>query len=123
MQPVESHDDRNRHPSRRPCAVQDVLVRLGLTVPDLGRHDPSGNRQTPVGPSNLLPFSFPFSSRLVWTAGQPSNFPLSTVPHVKHSQLQILTTTRLIAVSPPAEIAAQAAGGQNHEEQDRKRVV
>src|SRR2546428_13219882 len=58
MQPVESLDDRNRHPSRRPRAVQDVLVRERLAVPDLRRNDPSGNRKVPLGPSNLLPFSF-----------------------------------------------------------------
>src|SRR2546422_121479 len=58
MQPVESLDDRNRHPSRRPRAVQDVLVRERLAVPDLRRNDPSGNRKVPLGPSTLLPFSF-----------------------------------------------------------------
>src|SRR2546422_6153881 len=99
MQPVESLDDRNRHPSRRPRAVQDDLVRLGLAVPDLRRHDPSGNRQTPVGPPNLLPLSF----TLLSASRTASDFSLPAssgeVLSCEHSQLQILTTTRLIAVS------------------------
>src|SRR2546427_4026419 len=100
MQPVESLDDRNRHPSRRPRAVQDDLVRLGLAVPDLRRHDPSGNRQTPVGRSNLLPLSFLFLS----ASRKAADFSLPTSSgdgfSCEHSQLQILTKTRLIAVSP-----------------------
>src|SRR2546427_6745776 len=99
MQPVESLDDRNRHPSRRPRAVQDDLVRLGLAVPDLRRHDPSGNRQTPVGRSNFFPLSF----RLLASTPNTADFsiPSSCCNNLscEHSQLQILTTTRLIAVS------------------------
>src|SRR2546422_2946624 len=101
MQPVERIDNRNRHPRRRPRAVQDVLERLGLTVPDLGRNNPSGNRQTPVGPSNLLPFSFHFLTILPEDTRRLFYFLRSTFCRAQHSQLQILTTTRLIAVSPP----------------------
>src|SRR2546428_6916349 len=100
MQPVESLDDRNRHPSRRPRAVQDDLVRLGLAVPDLRRHDPSGNRQTPVGPSNLLPLSFLLSSAIREPADLPRPTSCGDALSYAHTQPQLLTTRRLLAVSP-----------------------
>src|SRR2546422_9702065 len=101
MQPVESLDDRNRHPSRRPRAVQDDLVRLGLAVPDLRRHDPSGNRQTPVGPSNLLPFSFPLSFVIPKAAHLSRTTSCWDRLSFADAHLPIKKKTRLIAVSPP----------------------
>src|SRR2546426_5894798 len=58
MQPVEIFKDQTRHHSRRPRAVQDDLVRERLAVPDLRRHDPSGNRKVPLGRPTFFPFPF-----------------------------------------------------------------
>src|SRR3989441_9549057 len=71
------------------------------------------NSSRAVQPSSLF---LSLLAILPEAARRPSDFLRSTVCRAKHSQLQILTTTRLIAVSPPCRIAAQAAGGQNHEE-------
>src|SRR2546425_12403479 len=61
MQPVESLDDRKHQQSVVQGTREDLGGRRILKKTDLGRNDPSGNRQTPVGPSNLLPFSFHLS--------------------------------------------------------------